>query len=507
MKKMADCYLGVVDWDKSYKHVLQVSGNQFNQVYSHMNNHARKPVHLTNIGIVKIYNGSGIIKADGYYSNFHVYNYILFRNDNNTNYYYAFIDSLEFTAPKTTHIHFSIDVWQMFTGSLSFKNSYVERMHVPKSNDTIGRWLAPEPFNFPKKFETVLESCSTDFTPGYLVESVGRPTISKFEYGGQAINAEMDKYTPLYGYKVTSPDQIRDVLNNFEPDLTQLNFIDHRQDVIGCYLVPNFIYSQLRNGTNVKVPVAGDETITSQENLNLNTNSLACGYTPQNNKMFTSLAKEYTLCNRNGFSIDLLPELFTQNTLLLEFSGRGFDNDNIKLVVGNYRFYSKNTFFLPYSGSYAICYNENTGISKQLNVIKSVVSAVSGGGSIPNIVSSTENILNSAFGETGNKLGSSTGDYLSLTNRFFRPRLIDKSPLYDQCREMDNYLTVYGYAINEIILPTITSRSNWNYLQGDINFTCNALGNDKERIKEIFRKGVTVWHNPNNMMNYSLNNN
>lgn len=505
---MSNAILGVVDWDRDYKHCLKVNpSTHLNDVLAHFNKHSHKAFYIDDINIVKIQKGKGSIKLNGFYSNFHIYNYILFRNDNNTNYYYGFIDSLDYEAEKTTTINFSIDTWQMFSGSLSLKRSFIERMHIKKSDDTIGRWLAPEPVNFPKQYENVLQSCSTNFNPGFLVESVSRPTVTKFEYGGQALGGEMDKYTPLYGYKATSPDQIRQILENFEPDLTQLNFIDHRQDVIGCFLVPTFIFNQLQNGTTVNVPVAGDETITATENLNLNVDTLACGYVPKNNKMFTSLAKQYTLCNRNGFSVDLLPELFTQNTLLLEFSGRGFDNDNIKLVVGNYRFYSKNTFLLPYSGSYSICYNENSGITKQLNVIKSVVGGVTGGGSIPNIVGSAENIFNTAFGESGNKLGSSTGDYLSLTNKFFRPRLIDKSPLYDQCREIDNYLSTYGYSIQEFVQPSISNRSNWNYIQGDVNFSCNALEDNKQELKNIFKNGVTVWQNPLTMLDYSQENN
>lgn len=506
---MADCYLGVVDWNKDYKHVLKVnSGSQFNDVMAHMNTHSRKPIHITDVGIVKITNGAGVLKTDGYYSNFHIYNYILFRNDNNTNYYYAFIDSLEFTAPKTTHIHFTIDVWQMFTGSLSFKNSFVERMHVAKSADTVGRWLAPEPFNFEKKFETNQHISTTDFTPNFMVESVSRPILQSgqgdFEYGGQAIGGNLLNYSPLYGYKVTSPQQIKEILDYFKPDLSQLNTIDHRQDVIGCYLVPHFIFSQLQGGTTWQVPIAGDVTISSQEEVTLNLNELASGYTPKNNKMFTSLGKEYVLYNRNGFKLTLFPELCTESVLVLTFSGRGFDNDNIKLKITNYRTLSNNDFKIPYNGTFPICYNENSGVTKQLNVLKNVISLVT---NPTNLIQNTENVINSAFGTSQNSVGDLSGDFLSLTNDYIKLRLVDKSPLYDQCKEMDDYLSAYGYSIQEFITPTITSRSNWNYLQGDINFSCDALENDKQTIKNIFLNGVTVWHNPINMLNYSVSNN
>ena len=504
---MADCWLGVVDWGRDFKHVLKVnSSTHFDDVMTHFNTHSRKPVHVENMSIIKINKGSGVIRLEGYYSNFHTFNYILFRNDNNTNYYYAFIDSLEFEAPRTIFINFSIDVWQMFSGSIRFKNSYVERMHVKKSDDTIGRWLAPEPFNFAKNIESVVSDCSTNFNPNFLVESVSRPTDGSrpFEYGGQALGGDMAKYTPIYGYKVTSPSQISEILEYYEPDLTQLNFIDHRKDIIGVYLIPAFIYNQLQNGILWGAPVAGDDTFTSSENINLPVSTLASNYVPKNNKLLTSLCKEYILCNRNGFKNIFLPELFTSNKIGLTFYGRGFDNDSIKLIVTNYKSFSDVTFFLPYSGSYPICYNENSGITKSLNVIKSVVNTVTNPSSV---VNNAESVLNAAFGVHGNEKGNQSGDFLCLTNHFFRPRLVDCSPNYDQCKEIDDYLSTYGYAINEVLLPSISNRSNWSYLQGDINFSCNALESDKQTLKTIFSNGVTVWQNPENIMNYNATNN
>ena len=514
---MSDCYLGIVDWNKDYKHVLQVNlSTQLNDILTHMNTHSIKANHIENIRIIKIENGKGEIQLDGYYSNFHFYNYIIFRNYNNINYYFAFIDSLSFSAPKTTHIHFTIDTWQMYSGTLVFKNSYVERMHVAKNEDTIGRWLAPEPFNFSHDYENVIDSVSNDFTPKFMVIAVSRPRSGQydFEYGGQATGGDISNYTPYYGYKITNIDGLHHTLSWYEPRPdVDLNFIDHRQDIVGCVLIPAFVYNSLDNSVNadanapngqIPFPVAGTKNITVSSTISLNTNELACGYTPKNNKLFTSLCKKYILCNRNGLKIEMLPELFTSNEILINFNSRGFDTTTIKMVVGNYRFYSRNTFSLPYNATLPICYNQNDGVVKTLNTIKSVSNAVT---NPTNIVGNIESIANSAFGSQGEEVGQSSGEYLPLTNYYFRPRLIDCSPLADQCREIDNYLSAYGYSIKEFILPSISNRSNWNYLQGDINFTVNALENDKQNLKNIFSNGVTVWHSPTNMMNYSATNN
>ena len=95
---MAECWLGVVDWDKNYENVLDYTKgvNHFQRIYNHMNLHTKKPYHLTNVGITKINNGSGTIRADGFHDFYYSFNYIIFKNDNNEGWYYAFIDNISF---------------------------------------------------------------------------------------------------------------------------------------------------------------------------------------------------------------------------------------------------------------------------------------------------------------------------------------------------------------------------------------------------------------------------
>lgn len=66
-----------------------------------------------------------------------------------------------------------------------------------------------------------------------------------------------------------------------------------------------------------------------------------------------------------------------------------------------------------------------------------------------------------------------------------------------------------GYKINETKIPNITGRTYWNYVEigsseeiGHGNLPNKYL----EEINNIFRKGVTIWHNHANIGNYSLNN-
>lgn len=84
----------------------------------------------------------------------------------------------------------------------------------------------------------------------------------------------------------------------------------------------------------------------------------------------------------------------------------------------------------------------------------------------------------------------------------------------DSAREVDinryyNYLFAYGYRINEFayVHNYIDTRVNFNYIQADVeyvNIQCPDIIENK--IKDIFRQGVRLWNNMDNMYNYELEN-
>ena len=61
--------------------------------------------------------------------------------------------------------------------------------------------------------------------------------------------------------------------------------------------------------------------------------------------------------------------------------------------------------------------------------------------------------------------------------------------------------------LNRIKVPNITGRSQWNFIK---TIGCNADGDipqeDLETIRTACDHGITFWHNPANIYNYSLTN-
>ena len=74
---------------------------------------------------------------------------------------------------------------------------------------------------------------------------------------------------------------------------------------------------------------------------------------------------------------------------------------------------------------------------------------------------------------------------------------------------IDDYFTRFGYKINNLELPNIVGRRNWNYLEigQSENIGYGSVPSSyMEEINNACRKGVTIWHNHSNIGNYNLDN-
>ena len=73
---------------------------------------------------------------------------------------------------------------------------------------------------------------------------------------------------------------------------------------------------------------------------------------------------------------------------------------------------------------------------------------------------------------------------------------------------IDNYFDMYGYKVNSLEVPQLSTRTNWNYLkiidpniEGD-----NIPEKDINIYKQMLTQGITFWHNPNTFRDYSQSN-
>lgn len=73
---------------------------------------------------------------------------------------------------------------------------------------------------------------------------------------------------------------------------------------------------------------------------------------------------------------------------------------------------------------------------------------------------------------------------------------------------IDNYFTMYGYAVRKIKLPNLHTRQSFNYIKTTgCLITGQMPADDKITIQRIYDKGITFWHTTlANVGNYSLYN-
>jgi len=82
----------------------------------------------------------------------------------------------------------------------------------------------------------------------------------------------------------------------------------------------------------------------------------------------------------------------------------------------------------------------------------------------------------------------------------------DKSIKSEVAKTIDDFFTMFGYKVAVLKTPQFTSRLNWNYIKTvGANIFGNVPNNDLVKIRSIFDRGLTFWHN-DNVGNYGRSN-
>lgn len=481
-------------------------------------------------------------RIEGNFARFEAFNYCRYQNrdfvnrQGNKKWYYAFIDRVEYIAQDIAMIYITTDYWQTYQFNITYYKSMIARGHVKVNEDTVGRWLQPEPVGAPADYEKEIDvfSAGDSWVPYWSMVSVSRPPgagESDWIYGGYG---KLESMTGQYAGFVYDNATIQKLIDVYAGET------DRRKDIITFRCVPYWVYSALKNnGYVIPVTVNGKEINYCKENITITLdteaeiagNTLACGYTPRNKKMLTSMCRVYVVYNYNGFSQPLRPEFIKGNSIKMSAEMRPIGSNGFKLKIKNYAKPAESVFDVPYSFEMQIGYNENGGVQGSLNRVGSVLNAAgavaggavslganiasgnvagaitSGVGAVSSIFNASRDIANAFNSKVASKGNQSDTNSISSENCKFR--LVDCSPLYDECGPIDDFLDLYGYAINEWgkISSWKDTRSKWNYLQTvDCNIKVNAPAPEAASIRSMFNTGVTIWHSISDFGNYSLNN-
>lgn len=436
------------------------------------------------------------------------YNYCMYQNSNyNNKWFYAFITNMEYISGSMTSISISTDVYQTWQFNLMFKKSFVSREHV--IDDTIGKNTIPEDLNLG---EYIINNHIKDnnlLSISLVMSSTVVPSDLVEYYGGY--------YNGIFSGSAYYTYNFQDMLTNID------NMVKNKkQDGINALFMAPTILCKNQGGVITK------STQPKEYQLSIDGISTLDGYTPKNNKLLTYPYCYILSSNSNGTNAIYHQELFTRTS-----SGKLRFQVDCCLTPGcsikMYPIYYKNTP-TPYdesivlgkfpqlnwlTDSYTNWLTQN-GVNTGINIATDVGVTL---GSL-----ATKNYSGVAHGLTAvtnevNKVyqaslvppqshgNTNCGDVTTanLENTFHFYLMSIKS---EYANLIDNYFNVFGYKVNTYKIPNLNTRENWNYIKTiDINITGNIPQSDLQEIKNLFNNGITLWHNPNNFLNYNVSNN
>lgn len=104
------------------------------------------------------------------------------------------------------------------------------------------------------------------------------------------------------------------------------------------------------------------------------------------------------------------------------------------------------------------------------------------------------------------QMGSSNATLLGydlMDNNIFTRYTIKKQ----FAEKIDKFFDMYGYLTNNVKIPNLNNRPNWNYIKTiGINILGDIPQDDLQVIKNMFNNGLTLWHNTETFLDYSQNN-
>ena len=479
-------------------------------------------------------------------------NYVMYQNANfGTKWFYAFIDSMEYINQNCTALHLKTDVFQTWILSAVFKPSFVAREHV--ANDAPWAHTLPEPINTPEYKYNQLWAELYDSTPGntntywkycaYATPDSGDDDVRPATYSGGTYT-EVTTYhighmrTPGYLF---GSDNLTDFKKLIE-FLVQKNYtISYTitipsQNVTEYYAVkfgggtfdPNVVYDFKIYGDGSTGPNAVNISAISTITIN--------SHTVRNKKLNCYPYRFLQLTDDNDQKMDLKLELMNvthdtanqwQGALNTwrtagsapavicapsSYAGKPLSDYSHSITLSSFP-------PVPYATDYFQQYcalHKSSFVTEQIKNAASLPLSIAGSGNVTGaLMQGASSILNyeqslSKYEDMMNHPpaahNSPTGEPKYAANAL-RLKLYDVFPTAEYLDKIDSFFDFYGYNVSTVKTPQFTSRPYWNYIETkEINIEGDIPQDDMQELKDIFNKGVTVWHNTSYFLDYSRNN-
>lgn len=454
-------------------------------------------------------------------------NYLMYRNNGFTNkYFYAFITKMEYISENSTRIYFEIDSLQTWYFNIEYNKCFVEREHV--NDDTMGLHTVPEGLETGEYI-----SLGEPYQINYASDMCLVMGITSAH--GSYIN---NQYTGLeyIFFKDTDNAKAYACLNRYIEDL-----IDN-DEIIQCIFplplitvntIVKWDYPVDPNHYSDKVwyGLLKDHDIETVFDLGAYAptfnNYLGGNYSPRNKKLLCYPYRNLMLTNNNGANNTLKFEDFS-GTPAFQVYGALVPSGSFICMPINYKGIEENLSESILGAKFPIAswtsdlytnWATQNGINSNFASIVSENDIQLGNfanmfglfgldktGISSNVFGSMKEIYQHKMQPVASRGNINGGDinYSMGNNNFLVYDFVIKE---EYARQLDHYFDIYGYKVNEVKTPNITGRRNWNFVRTiGCNFTGDIPEEDLQKIKDIFNRGITFWHNSTNFLNYSANN-
>lgn len=461
--------------------------------------------------------------------------YMMFKNTSFENkWFFAFVTAINYINNNCTEVQYVLDPMMTWMGWFSPKPCFVERQHT--RGDAIGANIAEEGISVgPYIDEAVKES------PNY-----GRDACNIRVVIANPDEAKANMFGGIY-----NPCDYHD----FSSAASAANYIsglvgqDLQDNIVNVYMVP----TKFANPGQV----AGEFVQWAKPYHDFD------GYVPKNNKMFCYPYKYLMVDNGEGSTQEYKYEYF--NTVPdatssgnFEFQIYGISGNNVQVKCSPVQYNGT----LDYTDEYTIgmehfpqcawsvdtyqaylaqknAYLEHDIAQNNPIVGGRVVGQYAGGGE--GSIIGGETGIGSVIGETAMTTAQTVMNFghnlqqAKDTLTFTQNRLIDnivrpeagthmrgssatdltfaqaqkkfffheKAITKNYAMMIDNYFTMYGYRIGQVITPNMNARPHWTYVK---TVGCEVGGmlpaSDRQAIQNRFDSGVRFWHNLDEMGEY-----
>lgn len=481
--------------------------------------------------------------------------YLRFKNDRSVDkWFYAFINNVEYVNENTCLITYEIDVMQTwFIQNGTILPCYIERQHV--NDDTFGVNLEAEPvgsdvYDFT---EIQVADVESDFsTYDVVLCTTAEPQDNEMIRDGIVCGATYD-YFPVPASPSTSFTQLKNRI------LQTLGSWDKQQqsaNIVDMFMFPYRFCNLGQNDATYHVVHNGRFDNYTPKNNKLHSYPYSSLYITTNDGDTGMYKWEY-------FEGDIVhSDTGAQFELNATLTGGGYiemhprayngvlNNFDAKLVMQNFPkcswYYDAYQAWIASGGQYKAQYEMNmvqrkgalaiaqaglNGVStvaqnglsiassqqaKHPNAItpisKTVDSAIAGANAMISIEQTALNYTEArdkiafefkdARYEPNILLGAQVPN-ISVGKKFLGFKFYKMHIRDDEAKRIDDFFSVYGYAINKVETPNITGRQYWNFIKTrNAEISGDIPSSSKAAIGRIFDGGIFFWRNGDNVGNF-----